>query len=92
MSHRFYGQETHDRQLQTYVFINTNAKVPAENNMYVISMNQQKGILDITQHVGSLDYFKTNHCDWTTTYLLCKDMIFNQMTDQTNYVRQNTTE
>ena len=30
--------------------------------------------------------------DWTTRYLLCKDLIFNQMTDQTSYVRQNRTE
>ena len=29
--------------------------------------------------------------DWTTSYLLCKDLIFNQMTDKTTYVRQNRT-
>ena len=30
--------------------------------------------------------------DWTTQYLLCKDYIFHQMTDKTNYVKQPKTE
>ena len=32
---------------------------------------------------------KAKDCDWMTRYLLCRDYIFHQMTNQTNYVRQN---
>ena len=31
-------------------------------------------------------------CAWTAPYFLCKDDIFHQMTDQTNYVKQPKTE
>ena len=31
-------------------------------------------------------------CEWMTRYLLCQDVILNQMTDQTNYVRQGNNE
>ena len=33
---RFYGQVTYGKQLQAYVFTDSNAKVPAKNSMYVI--------------------------------------------------------
>ena len=33
---RFYRQVTYNEQLQAYVFIDTNARVPAEGSMYVI--------------------------------------------------------
>ena len=53
--HRFYRQVTYDEQLQAYVFIYINALVMAETSMYVISMNQQKEILDTIQRLGNLD-------------------------------------
>ena len=88
---RFYGQVTYGKQLQAYVFTDTNAKVPVENGMYVISLNQQK-YFRYNQIIRQFRLIEARDNDWTTRYLLCKDLIFNQMTDQTYYVRQNRTE
>ena len=40
--HRFYRQVTYDDQSQAYAFVDTSARVPAENSMYVILHEQTK--------------------------------------------------
>ena len=51
----FYGQVTYDEKLQGYVFIYTNARVPAESSIYVTFMILQKHILGTTQQLTGLN-------------------------------------
>ena len=88
MQHRFYGQVTYDEQLQAYVFTDTDAKVPAENSMYVIFHEPTNRYFRYNPVSRQFRVIKAKDRDWTTRYLLCKDLIFNQMTDHTNFVRQ----
>ena len=80
---RFYRQVTYDDQLQAYVFINTNALVPAENSMYIIFCETTKRNFRYTLEIRQLRQIKAEDYAWTTRFLLCQDVIFNQMTDQT---------
>ena len=57
LSCKFYRQVTYGDQPQAYVFADTNALVPAESSMYIIYMNQLKGILGTIQVLGNLDKF-----------------------------------
>ena len=85
---------TYDEQLQAYVFTYTKAIVPAKNYMYVIFHEpiKKKFYFKYNPLIRQLRLIGAKDCDWTTRCLLCKELIFNQMTDQTNYVRQNRTE
>ena len=53
MPHRFYKQEICNGQLQAYIFIDTNARVPAKGSMYVIFHEPTKDILGTTQQLIS---------------------------------------
>ena len=81
--HRFYRQVTYDDQPQAYVFINTNTLVPAKNSMYIIFHEPHKRNFRYKPWISQFRQIKAEDCDWRTRYLLCQDVIFNQMTDQT---------
>ena len=86
---RFYRQMTYDDQLQAYVFTNTTALLPAEDSMYIIFHKpKKKRNFRCNLEIRQFRQIKAENCDWTTRYLLCQDVIFNQMTDQANCVRQ----
>ena len=91
VQHKFYRHVTSDDQLQAYVFTYTNALVQAENSMYIIFHESAKRKFrynpDIRQYL-----VKVEECDCTTRYLLCQDVIFHQMKDQTNYLMQGRNE
>ena len=53
---RFYRQVTYNEQLESYVFVNTNARVPAEGCMYVIIMSLQKDTLGTTLQSTSVNW------------------------------------
>ena len=58
MSCRFHRQVTYDKQLQTYIFLDNSARVPAEGSMYVIFHEPTKDILDTNQQLYSLNFLK----------------------------------
>ena len=89
---RFYRQVVYNEQLQAYIFTDTNARVPSEGSMYVIFHEPTKRYIRYNPTFNQFKMTKAKDHDWPTRYLLCKDLIFNQMTDQTNYIRQNRTE
>ena len=84
----FYRQVTYDEQLQAYVFTDTNAAISAETSMYIIFHEPTKQNLRYNPEIRKFRQVRVEECDWTTRYLLCQDVIFHQMTDQTNYVKQ----
>ena len=83
---------TYDNQLQAYVFNNTNALVPAKNSIYIIYTEATRRNFRYNPEIKQFRQMKAKHCDWTTRYLFCQDVIFNHMTDQTNYVKQGSNE
>ena len=83
---------TYDEQLQAYVFTDTNAVVPAETSMYVIFHEPTKRNFRYNPEIRQYRQIRTEECEWTTRYLLYQDVIFYQITDQTNYVRQGRNE
>ena len=89
---RFYRQVTYDDQLQACVSINTNTLVPAKNIMYIIFHEPTNRYFRYNLKIRQFRQIKTKDCDRTNRYLLCQDVIINQMTDQTNYVRQGKNE
>ena len=84
---RFYEEVTYSEELQTYVFVDTNARVPAEGCMYVIFYGLTKRYFRYNMTIDQFNLTNAKDHDRTTQYLLCKDYIFHQMTDQTNYVK-----
>ena len=90
--HRFYRQVTYDDQLQVYVFTDTNALVLAQTSMYIIFHETTKTNFRYNPEIRQFRQVMAAECDWTTRYLLCQDVIFHQMTDQINYVRQSRNE
>ena len=83
---------TYDEQLQAYVFIDTNARLPAEGSMYVIFHESTKRYFRYIPTIKQFKLTKAKDHNWTTRYLLCKDLIFNQMKGKTSYVRQSRIE
>ena len=55
MPHRFYRQVTNNEQLQAYIFVDTNPRVPAEGCMYVIFQESTERYLGTTLQLTSLD-------------------------------------
>ena len=92
MPPRFYGQVTYDEELQAYIFVDTNARVPADGCMYVISHEPTNRYFRYNTTINQFKLNNPSDHDWTTQYLLCRDYIFHQMTDQTNYVKELKTE
>ena len=88
----FYRQVTYDDHLPAYVFINTNELVPSENSMYIIFHETMKGSFRYNPEIREFRPIKAEDGDWTTRYLLCQDVIFNQITDLSNYVRLGRNE
>ena len=85
---RFQGQVTYNEQFQAYIFVDTNARVQAEGCMFVISYEPTKRYLGTTLQLNQFKLTNAKDCDWTTRYLLCRDYIFHQLTDQTNHVKE----
>ena len=82
----------YDECLQADVFADTDARVQAEGCMYVIFHEPTNQYF---RHNPTGSQFKVTNAkglDLTTRYLLCRDYIFHQMTDQTNYVKQTKTQ
>ena len=90
--HIFYRQVTYDDQLQAHLFTDTNTLVPVETSMYLIFHKPTKWNFTCNPEIRQFRQIRTEECDWTTRYLLCQDVIFHQMTDHTNYVRQGRNE
>ena len=90
--HRFYRQVRYDDQLQAYVIIDTIVLVLAETSMYIIFHEPTKRNFTYNPEIRQFRQIRVEECDWTTRYLLCQDVIFHEMTDQTNYDRQGRNE
>ena len=86
--HRFYRQVTYDKQLQAYVFTDTNAFIPTETSMDGIFNSPTKRNFRYNPEIRKFREVKPEECDWTTRYLLCQDVILHQMAEQTDNVRQ----
>ena len=91
MPHRFNGWGAYDEQLKEYIFTDTSTRVPDKGSMYVVFHEPTKRYFRYNPTIEQFRLTKAKDCDWTTRYFLCKDFIFNQMTGQTNYFRQNRT-
>ena len=74
------------------VFTNTNAVVLHKNSIYIIFHGPSKRNFRYIPETRQFKQIQENDCDWTTRYLLCQYVIFNQMTNQTTYVRQGSNE
>ena len=81
---RFYGQVTYDEQPQVYIFIDINARVPAVGSMYVIFHEPTKRYFRYNPTINQFELTKAKDSNGTTMYLLYQDLIFNQLTNQTN--------
>ena len=86
--HRLYKQVIYDDELQAYLSVDTNARVPEEGCMYVIFHEPTKRYFKYNTTVNQFKLTNARDCDWTTQYLLCTDYIFHQTIGQTNYVKQ----
>ena len=85
---RFCGLVTYDEELWACVFADTNARGPAEGCMYIILHGPTRRSFRYNLTVDQFNLTNTKDHNWTTQYILCKDYIFHQMTDQNNYVKQ----
>ena len=86
--HRFYRQVTYDEQLKAYVFTDTYALTLEETSMYIIFHEPTKSNFWYNPEIRQFRQIRAKECDWTNRYLFCQDVIFHQMTDQTNYARK----
>ena len=89
---RFYGQVTYIEELQAYVFVDTNARVLAEGYMFVIFDGPTKRYFRYNLTVDQFNLTNAKDHNWTTQYLICKDNIAHQVTEETNYVKQPKAE
>ena len=62
--------------------------VPAETSMYMIFHEPAKRNFRYNSEIKQFRQVRAEEHDWTTRYLLCQDVIFHQVTDQSSYVRQ----
>ena len=62
------------------------------HNMYVIFCEPTKKDFRYNPEIRQFRQIKAEDCNWTIRYLLCQDVIFNQTTDQINFVRQSRNE
>ena len=76
MPNIFYEQVTFDEQLQAFIFVDTNARAPAEGCMYVIFHEPTKRYFRYSPTINQLKLTNARDLDWTTRYLLCSDYIF----------------
>ena len=74
------------------MFVDTNARVPAEGCMYIIFHRPTKRYLNYNPTIKQFNLTNTKDHDWTTQYILCDDYILHQIRDQTEYVKQSKTE
>ena len=89
---RFYRQVTYDEQLQAYVSVDNNARMPTEGCMYVIFHEPMKRYFRYNPASNQFKLTNARDCDWMIRYVLCRDYIFHQLTDQTNHVKQTKPE
>ena len=75
------------KELQANVFVDTNARVPAEGCRYIIFHGPTKRYFRYNPTIDQCNLTNARDCNRTTQYVLCKDNIFHQITDQTNYVK-----
>ena len=73
---RFYRQVTYNKELQAYVFVDTNARVREEGYIYIIFHGPSKRYFRYNPTINQFKLTNAKKCDWTTQYLLCKDYIF----------------
>ena len=82
----------YNEQLLAYVFVDTNLRVSAGGCMYVIFHQPTKGYFRYNPTINQFKLTNVKDCDWTTRYVLCRDYIFHQMTDQSKYIKQTKTK
>ena len=78
----------YDEELQAYVFGDKNARVPTEGCIYIIFHGPTKRYFRYNPTTDQFGLPSARDHNCTTRYLLCKDYIFHQKTEQTNYVMQ----
>ena len=74
------------------MFVDTNARVPAEGCMYIIFHGPTNIYFRYNPTINQFNLTNAKDHNWITQYLLCKDYIFHEMTDQTNYAKQPKTK
>ena len=75
-----YGQITYDDQKQAYVFVENNAIVPLENNMYIFYHEPTKRSFQYNQNTKQFKQMSLHEYGWSMRHFLCQDMIFHRIT------------
>ena len=88
MSHRSYRKVTYHEQLQACIFTDNNTLVPVETSRYIIFREPTSRNFRYNPKTRQFRQVMVEECKWTTRCLLCQDLIFNQVTCKTNYIRQ----
>ena len=63
---RFYGQVMYNEELQAYVFVDTNARVPAEGCMHVIFHGPAKRYFRYNPTIDQFNLTNARDHNWTT--------------------------
>ena len=87
VSHTFYRQVIYDEQLQAYVFTDTNALFQWKLACTLFPLANKRNFR-YNPETKQFRPVRAEECDWTVRYLVFQDVIFHQMTDLTNCVRQ----
>ena len=86
---------TYNDQKQTYVFVENNALVPLENNIYIIFPKPTKRSFQYNQKTMQFKQIRLDVFEWSTRHLLHQDVILHeeeyiQFRKQRNQIEDNT--
>ena len=73
------------------MFIDNNAVGPLETNMYILFHEPAKGSFQYDPKTMQFRQVRLEECVWSTTHLLCQDVIFYQVTGIADCVRKKET-